>query len=909
MQLTDADGISDIATTQEACACLVGDQAEFEVVRLDKAETMMSSLRSEGSEALVRRVEVEVNDEELTCIAAHGEAVGVGDSSGRVRVWAEELTSVSAGSAVRALAFSGDGGLIAAGLESGNAAVAAVGGTRCFFDGAYALSTGCTEPISCVAWNGKALAACDAGGRLEAWAFDASEELGIEARGNLKLCRDAATLARFKKKGGLRFAWSEQGEIAAPGRPHLVVLPDARTDWESGARDVFHPGLGDALLACAWAGDLVAAASLDGKVAVWRALEAVAVFDVVATRVQVLGATVVVATSDGRLGAARVAAPKQVTESVDEDEDMIPVRKRSMAISEEEEEEEEDEEEEVGRPRNDDVPVPPAPLEEAQAAFMPGATDDAEARFLYWSSRGAILARRLFEDEDTYVIEMEHYSDDAPTSRTERFTTKWDFSAAALGSNGAVFARNADDNSGVLSYHPIGAWDALSEWQTSFEPCECVAAGTDWVAALTSRRFVRLYSAGGVADAVVSIPGNVVSATGRANLLAVAYHCSATFSQLATQEISVVVYDVYARTRVADARLPLAPRSKLAWLAFSDDDLALFAMDDDCAFYALVDDFGWSWAPVLDAKTVERANPLDRPWPVYVSAGSVFCATLKGGATAPAPFPRPILEPVTLDAPISAAAVDKTSKLAERQMAAPTVLARHRDAFADRLSRDDSAGPNRRMRRLATLEERDADAALLDSLKTAAADAVTQRDKALLHQLVASLKNHRLQRALDLARRLARDDSLDLALRLADAHGVDALTARVENLLAARDYAGSQDAYAQHVVEQNVVVDAPRHLEKEPDVYPAGVMPDDDRLDHHRGPREHLYDPPPTEDNSYRPAALSAVNNPFKLVDDHHAKRPPSSGAFEALGNLTFSSPEPPYKKKRAAADDTLFSR
>ena len=62
-------------------------------------------------------------------------------------------------------------------------------------------------------------------------------------------------------------------------------------------------------------------------------------------------------------------------------------------------------------------------------------------------------------------------------------------------------------------------------------------------------------------------------------------------------------------------------------------------------------------------------------------------------------------------------------------------------------------------------------------------------------------------RAYDLARRLQLRESLDLARRIAASHGEDALTARVEDLIAVADgVTGDEDA----MDEENVAPEAPK---------------------------------------------------------------------------------------------------
>jgi len=132
----------------------------------------------------------------------------------------------------------------------------------------------------------------------------------------------------------------------------------------------------------------------------------------------------------------------------------------------------------------------------------------------------------------------------------------------------------------------------------------------------------------------------------------------------------------------------------------------------------------------------------------------------------------------------------------------PTTLARQRArlagaagvlAFTRRPASDDAAKHERIARDLAR----------------AANEAILQRDRAVLRQLVAATKDGAYARAYDLARRLQLRESLDLARRIAASHGEDALTARVEDLIAVADGV-TGEAEEDAMDEENVAPEAPK---------------------------------------------------------------------------------------------------
>ncbi len=102
---------------------------------------------------------------------------------------------------------------------------------------------------------------------------------------------------------------------------------------------------------------------------------------------------------------------------------------------------------------------------------------------------------------------------------------------ASLGKNGAVFGTEgqADNENApsILHFRPLDAWARDAGWSATLPPGErvqVVCAGDDFVAACTSRDLIRIYSTGGVEDAVVASLGPVVACAAHGKYLAIAYH-------------------------------------------------------------------------------------------------------------------------------------------------------------------------------------------------------------------------------------------------------------------------------------------------------------------------------------------------------------------------------------------------
>ncbi|KAJ1461294.1 hypothetical protein M885DRAFT_584795, partial [Pelagophyceae sp. CCMP2097] len=627
--------------------------------------------------------------------------------------------------------------------------------------------------------------------------------------------------------------------------------------------------------------------------------------------------------------AERAILARERGDADDDDEESVVPRRRRAAVHDDADDDDDGDEDDASRLAADEGISPvfsrvmpdrwsrAAQDDVMQPAFQPASTplgeDDGSSAFLCWSSAGSVVARR---DAGELVVEVEHLAPGEARARTTRFTEHRELALAALGPAGAAFAATGEDRD-VIWFTPLGGWSRGGEWNATLtrgERCVAVAAGDAFVVCGTTRRLLRFYSLGGVEDGAVSVPGAVVAVVARAGRVAVALHCGAPVG--GAQRIAVQLLDVSTRTALTHGDgvvFPLAPSATLKWLGFADDDAQLLAMDSEGAFWALVDDFGWRWTPVLDASE-SRSNAHDREWPVFARAGAVYCALIKSQSHQyPQAFPtKPVLSPMPLAFASATAAHDDDARLGELAIAAPTILARQRRSTAAQLRV--ALEPRPSLLRLAAQTEAQVEALAGDAaqLERAATGAVAQRDKALLRLLLAALKADKLQRALDLAARLGCADSLNLALRLADAHGVDALSTRIESIIAARDAAAQRDEpqYAPRVQQQHAPREEqyePRHEDhrqrhdgerpREPE--PADARRDDTRADDYDDEAPaHSYDDeaPPTPARAPARAFDEDDANPFKVRSA--PQRPGEKrSALQALGDLTFS----PSPKKRAA--------
>jgi hypothetical protein len=182
-----------------------------------------------------------------------------------------------------------------------------------------------------------------------------------------------------------------------------------------------------------------------------------------------------------------------------------------------------------------------------------------------------------------------------------------------------------------------------------------VALGDGFAVAATDRQMLRFIRTGGIQDAVMLVPGAVVTVAAKGALCAVAYHRSTPSEN--TQRISVDVYiytpisfssssitsfsSLSSSTTPADPAasftgaprllrtvdLPLRPETMLQWFDFSSNGI-LMAHTTGGTLMALQPAQNWAWSAICDTtlafgagkKTKKISN--DKCWPVHVSVCS-----------------------------------------------------------------------------------------------------------------------------------------------------------------------------------------------------------------------------------------------------------------------------------------------
>lgn len=205
-----------------------------------------------------------------------------------------------------------------------------------------------------------------------------------------------------------------------------------------------------------------------------------------------------------------------------------------------------------------------------------------------------------------------------------------------------------------LLIRPAERWEKaeFSAPLSGDEAPEAIACGDGFVAALTSRRLLRLYTYSGMPIGLLSIPGRSVALAARGSLLLVV-----TRSPLApampddgTDDVlDFRLLDACSRMERAAGRLPLSPTSRLRWIGISED-LAPICIDTMGVVRALLgtgagswgsqNGSGGEWTPVL--ALAEHEADLGPLWAVHAQQGELVVA--EAGLTAEEPSPCPTKE-------------------------------------------------------------------------------------------------------------------------------------------------------------------------------------------------------------------------------------------------------------------------
>lgn len=284
------------------------------------------------------------------------------------------------------------------------------------------------------------------------------------------------------------------------------------------------------------------------------------------------------------------------------------------------------------------------------APFQPGATSaDARRRYLAWNEHGVLKfyvtedrgreesSRRVKSKRSREglrpsapaagVIAVE-YSRERGRCAVREIRAPDGLLLGALGPGICALATaNAPGFPARIIVHLSVPWEKPSfehSLPDDGERIEALAVGRNFVAALTSRRQLRVQTLTGVPAGVLALAGAPVCLAACEDLL-----LCVTFApgpQGAEPALEYALYGVSAKERLAAGRLPLSPSASLRWIGFSAEALPM-ALDTAGVLRVLALSGGapllassaGEWVPVAE---LEDAG--SRLWPVRAEGGSLY---------------------------------------------------------------------------------------------------------------------------------------------------------------------------------------------------------------------------------------------------------------------------------------------
>lgn len=298
-------------------------------------------------------------------------------------------------------------------------------------------------------------------------------------------------------------------------------------------------------------------------------------------------------------------------------------------------------------PKKEVIHTPFIPV--LQPPFQPGSTPvHLMHRFMVWNSVGIV---RCHTEDEISSIEVEFH--DTSTHHPLHLTNHLNHTMAALSSTAVLLACKAheDSPSKLVCIH-FGSWDNSREWSVALpegESIQAVATGSSFVAVTTDKRFLRIFTIGGVQGDILSLPGSVVCMSGHKNQLMVVFHINNPLP--GEQALALKLLDLkHNQEIIAEERVLLSEKSTLAWLGFSEEGTPV-TVDSAGVVRLLSCSFGTSWSPVCITKS-NMKNKSDNYWVVGLDEKSqqIRCIYCKG-STYPPTLPRPVLVLMPLQLP------------------------------------------------------------------------------------------------------------------------------------------------------------------------------------------------------------------------------------------------------------------
>ena len=174
---------------------------------------------------------------------------------------------------------------------------------------------------------------------------------------------------------------------------------------------------------------------------------------------------------------------------------------------------------------------------------------------------------RAIHSSDQYQMDVQFHDS---TSRPFHFTCLEQYSLAALGNSGAIFACSSTTTSFSKAYYrPVDNWSNKNDWSLELPLNENIlAVGVSKFAVMiaTDRHYARVLTLSGIQTAIRSLPGPIVTIAGNDIYIMLVYHLSGIYS--GNQNLGYSLHNTQTG-EVVEGSCPITPMSTLTWAGFS----------------------------------------------------------------------------------------------------------------------------------------------------------------------------------------------------------------------------------------------------------------------------------------------------------------------------------------------------
>merc|ERR1712216_945411 len=161
----------------------------------------------------------------------------------------------------------------------------------------------------------------------------------------------------------------------------------------------------------------------------------------------------------------------------------------------------------------------------------------------------------------------------------------------------------------------MGTWDIILPFPESVQ-VNCVC--DQFVIVGTSTNILRIFSLGGVEEAIILIPGKLITSCSFRAFFAI------IFEKKDKIELIVRIYNTEEKKILLETEVCLSSNSKLKWCRFSEEQMILITIDTKNVIRGLFPSWSWSWTPLLNLNIIKEQVL----WPVFVNGMKIYYAKI-----------------------------------------------------------------------------------------------------------------------------------------------------------------------------------------------------------------------------------------------------------------------------------------